>query len=454
MTVLGRLLSIVWGVMMVILHQGLAHADGRFEPLPRPFIAQLSNGMSMIVITDRRAPVAYHAVYYKVGAADEEAGKTGLAHFLEHLMFKGTKTIPDAQFSKIIADMGGRDNAFTSADATAYYQRIPIAHLEKVMAMEADRMVNLQLFPEDVASERDVVLEERSTRTDSRAVSLFYEELNATVYRNHPYGRPLIGWRSEIEKLNLEDAMAFYKKFYHPRNAVLVVAGDISGEDALALAEATYGHVTSETPVMAHQRPTEPPLRAARVVSMTDKRVGNPQFTTYFSAPSYFTATGVEAHALEILARYLGNDPTGLLHREFVRQRKTALSLGVYYMGRYRDHGHLVVYGVPVEGVSPQDLHHDVMEFLQQTVQETFEPERIELDKKALAGGALLGLDSVGALGDMYARTLTLGGDVDDVSHWPVRIKQVTAEIMAKVAQEVVKTDQSVTGFLMKDEQP
>jgi len=415
-------------------------------------MGKLSNGMEVLVVTDRRAPVAYHGVYYRVGAADEDAGKTGLAHFLEHLMFKGTERFPDAQFSPRVAKLGGKDNAFTSADITAYYQRVPVAVLEEVMAMEADRMTGLRLDEDDVASERDVVLEERSTRIDNSPASLFREELNAVFYRNHPYGRPLAGWRSEIEGLTRADALSFYERFYHPSNAVLVVAGDVSGEEVLAMAERTYGKISGDDAPKAHVRPEEPPIRAARTVRMSDPRVGNPQFSTYFMAPSYVSEGREDGPALDVLARRLGNDPSGLLYRHFVREQKKALAIGASYYGGARDHGVFILYGIPVEGVSPEELHGEVMEFMSRFGEDLPSAERVEVDKKALAGSTLLALDSVGALAQSYARTVTLGGSVSEAAAWPQAIGAVTPEDLVRVAKTYLDPKGAVTGFLTKED--
>ena len=187
----------------------------------------LANGLELVVIPDHRTPIVTHMVWYRVGSADEQAGKSGIAHFLEHLMFKGTKKNPAGYFSQLIASVGGQENAFTSSDYTAYYQRVPREHLAKMMELEADRMTGLVLTDEVVLPERDVVLEEQNSRVANNPRARLGEQMDAALYLNHPYGRPVIGWRPEIEKLNREDALAFYQRFYGPNNAVLVVAGDV-----------------------------------------------------------------------------------------------------------------------------------------------------------------------------------------------------------------------------------
>ncbi len=214
-----------------------AHASTRVSEF------RLSNGLQLVVIPDHRAPVVTQMIWYKVGAADEPRGSSGIAHFLEHLMFKGTDTIPPGQFSKIVARIGGEDNAFTNHDVTAYFQRVAKDRLPTVMAMEADRMANLRLTEEDVATERDVILEERRSRVDNDPGSILQEQMMAALYENHPYGVPIIGWEQEIAKLDREDALRFYKRFYAPNNALLVVAGDVEPEAVRQLAETTFGKV-------------------------------------------------------------------------------------------------------------------------------------------------------------------------------------------------------------------
>ncbi len=201
----------------------------------------LKNGLQVLVIPDHRAPVVTQMIWYKVGAADEPPGSSGIAHFLEHLMFKGTDLIPTGQFSKIIARNGGEDNAFTNHDVTAYFQRVAKDRLPKVMEMEADRMANLRLSEEDVATERKVILEERRSRVDNDPGSILQEQMMAALYANHPYGIPIIGWEHEIRALDREDALSFYRRFYAPDNAILVIAGDVEPEEVRRLAEETFG---------------------------------------------------------------------------------------------------------------------------------------------------------------------------------------------------------------------
>ena len=212
-------------------------------PRPRSRISRFANGLDVVVIPDHRAPVVTHMVWYRNGAADDPPGKSGIAHFLEHLMFKGTKNHPKGEFSEFVSEVGGQENAFTGNDFTAYFQQIAKQHLKACMEFEADRMTGLTLTDDIVAPERDVVLEERRMHCDSDPGAQLGEAVQATLFTHHPYGIPVIGWGHEIEGLGREDALAYYKRFYTPENAILVVAGDVEPEEARALAEQTYGKI-------------------------------------------------------------------------------------------------------------------------------------------------------------------------------------------------------------------
>src|SRR5437870_13028154 len=225
----------------------------------RPASFTLGNGMQVLVIPDHRTPVVTQMVWYKVGSADETPGKSGLAHFLEHLMFKGTANHPAGEFSKTVLKIGGNENAFTSTDYTGYYQRVPREQLGKMMEFEADRMTGLILRDENVLPERDVVLEEFNMRVANNPDARLTEQIMAALYLNHPYGRPVIGWHEEIEKLNRGDGLAFYKRFYAPNNAILVIAGDIDASDVRPMVEKNFANVPAQPAIPAKRlRPQEP----------------------------------------------------------------------------------------------------------------------------------------------------------------------------------------------------
>jgi zinc protease len=285
----------------------------------------LENGMQVVVIEDHRAPVVVHMVWYKIGAADESPGHSGIAHFLEHLMFQGTKTVPPEQLSKIVAAQGGSDNAFTSTDYTAYFQRVAADRLDLVMTLESDRMHNLILSQSDVDTERNVILDERSQRTDSDPGSLLGEQMAAAQYMNHPYGIPVIGWRHEIEGLSRQDALDFYHANYAPNNAILIVAGDVTPQDVLELAKKHYGPIPPSDKIRDRIRPTEPPQLAERRLVLADERVAQPYVVRNYLAAERNPGNQKESAALTMLAQLLGgNRATSVLPRALEFDQKIA----------------------------------------------------------------------------------------------------------------------------------
>ncbi|MEL6280460.1 MAG: pitrilysin family protein [Pseudomonadota bacterium] len=437
-----------------------AAAVGAFICLSTPFSAQateastgpkvttfeLSNGMQGVVIEDHRAPVVTHMVWYKVGAADEPPGQSGIAHFLEHLMFKGTDEIPPGEFSKIIAANGGQDNAFTSLDYTGYFQRIAADRLELVMKMEADRMVDLVLDEESVRTERDVVIEERNSRTDNNPQGRFSEQFNAAVYLNHPYGVPVIGWRHEIEELDRQDALDFYKLHYAPDQATLIVAGDVTPDAVQALAEKYYGPL-NPSGFVPFQRPVEPPQIAARRVYMSDEKVRQPYFTRAYLVESYVTAEPGEGEAFAVLAEIFGGGFTSRLSRELVQDQKTALGAGAYYRGLARDKTTFNFYGIPVEGVSLDELEAAADAVLAKLAEEGPTEEELERVKMSMISDEVFQQDSQSSMARMYGAALTIGLTVEDVKAWPDRIRAVTAEDV-KAAAASLSIERSVTGQL------
>ncbi|HLJ70061.1 MAG TPA: pitrilysin family protein, partial [Roseiarcus sp.] len=303
------------------------------ESGPKIVNFRLANGLEVVVIPDHRAPVVTHMVWYRNGSADDPPGKSGIAHFLEHLMFKGTAAHPQGEFSKVIAELGGQENAFTGNDYTAYFQRVAKQHLGVMMAFEADRMTGLQLTDEVVAPERDVVLEERRMHCDADPGAQLGEAMQAALFTHHPYGTPIIGWAHEIEDLSRADALAYYRRFYTPQNATLIVAGDVEPDEVRTLAETTYGKIKplGETP--QRRRPKEPPALARRTVTVNDEKVEQPVWQRCYLTPSYRTAQPGEAEAIEVLAHILGGGQTSLLYRVLTIEERIAAAIGAQYLG-------------------------------------------------------------------------------------------------------------------------
>jgi len=332
------------------------------EASPGPQISHftLENRLEVVVIPDHRTPVVTHMVWYKVGSADETAGKTGLAHFLEHLMFKGTKKNPMGLFSQTVATIGGQENAFTSSDYTGYFQRTSREHLKTLMEFEADRMTGLTLGEEEVRPELAVVLEEQNMRVANNPGARLEIQMDAELYLNHPYHHPVIGWRNEIEALTREDALAFYRRFYTPNDAVLVVAGDVTAEEVKTLAEETYGKVKPVTEIGPRVRPQEPVPEAPRTVTLADQRVAQPSLQRFYLVPSYASAKPGDSEALDVLAHILGHGSNSRLYQELVVDRGVAVNAGAGYEGTSLDATKLRISASPKPGTSLAQLEDAV----------------------------------------------------------------------------------------------
>jgi zinc protease len=414
----------------------------------------LENGMDVVVIEDHRAPVVTHMVWYRVGAADEAPGKSGIAHFFEHLMFKGTDDVAPGAFSGIIEAQGGNDNAFTSWDYTAYFQRVAADRLGLMMQLEADRMRDLILNEEVVATERNVILEERSQRVDSDPGALMREQARAAQFLNHPYGVPIIGWRHEIAQLNLPDALEFYQTFYAPNNAVLVVAGDVTPEQVRALANEHYGPL-KPTPGLSQERrrPVEPPQLAERRLVMADERVSEPVVARSYLAPERDPGAQQRAAALTYLAELLGGSgTTSVLARALQFESATAIYSTAFYDGLSLDHGTFGLAVLPAPGVSPQEAE-DAMDAAIAAFLETGpDLAAFERIKTQLRAAEIYALDSAERRARRYGEALTSGLTLTDVEEWPAVLQAVTPEDVMAVASETLDRRRSVTTWLLQAE--
>ena len=413
---------------------------------PTQFV--LENGMQVVVVPNPRVPVVIHMVWYKTGSADEPPGHSGIAHFLEHLMFKGTKTLQPGEFSQVVARNGGQQNAFTSYDYTAYYQVVAKDRLELVMQMEADRMKNLVLDEEQVQSERLVVLEERRQRIDNRPAAILSEQADATLYLKHPYRRPIIGWESEIRKLNLDAISEFYKNWYVPNNAILVVGGDVAADELRPLAQKYYGAIPySETPA---QFAKGVPLQyVARRVSLKDERVRQPSWSRIYSAPSYLSGASDYAHSLEVLAHVLGGGSTSRLYRRLVVEQKLAVSAGAWYEPTRRGPSRLILFASPREDVSMDDIEKAADSMLSEFLEEGPPDQEIERAKRRMLADAVYARDNLTTGAQVLGQALAVGLSIEDVEEWPQRISAVNKETMAQAAELVIDAARSVTTILL-----
>ena len=417
---------------------------------------RLDNGMDVVVIEDHRVPVVTHMVWYRAGAADEDRGKSGIAHFLEHLLFKGTKTAPGAEFSKAVALNGGKENAFTTSDTTAYYQRIARDRLEMVMTYEADRMINLRLTEADVKTERNVVLEERASRTGNNPSALLGEQMSAALYLSHPYGNPIIGWEHEIKALNRTDALEFYQRFYTPANAILVIAGDVTPDEVRALAKRTYGKIprrvdANGTPItFKRQRTLEPAPLAARRVVLEDPRVSAPRWRRMYLTASVSKAAPGEGPGLEILAQVLGGGPGSRLYRTLVIEKKLAIDAGAYYQGGQLDYGEFGIYALPAPGVTLEQIEAAVDAVIAQIRTGEVSTEELSQAKFHSVSQAIYARDSQYRLTRSFGTALVTGSTVDDVLAWPDLVESTTAAQVRKAAEKFLDLKRSVTGILRR----
>lgn len=414
---------------------------------------KLANGLDVVVLPDRRAPVVTQMVWYKAGSADEVAGTSGIAHFLEHLMFKGTKTHPAGEFSNAVSDIGGEENAFTTSDYTAYYQQVPAEALETVMGFEADRMENLVLSDEAVLPERDVILEERRQRTDNDPGSLLSEAMQAALFQNSHYGIPVIGWRHEMEQLSREDAIAWYDKFYTPNNATLIVAGDVTAEQVKMLAEKTFGKVQrrAEPGDRAELRAIEPEPVAARTVTLADARVTQPSFSRAYLVPSDTTAKPGEAEALDVLADVLGGGATSRLYRQLVVGKGIAANVGAYNASTALKEGQFGFYATPLgeAGIAPLEAGIDAE--IAKVQADGITAEELERAKNRVRKAVIYERDSQTSLARRYGAALSTGRTIADVDSYPDRIEAVTVEAVKAAANTYLQKKRSVTGYLLPE---
>ncbi|MEC9078131.1 MAG: pitrilysin family protein [Pseudomonadota bacterium] len=407
----------------------------------------LSNGMQVVVVTNRSAPAVVHMVWYKVGAADEPRGQSGIAHFLEHLMFKGTKHTPPGEFSKIVSRNGGTDNAFTSQDFTAYYQKVARNKLELVMKLEAERMTKLVLTDKEVLPERDVVLEERSSRTDNSPAAQLFEAQQAALYLNHPYRHPVIGWEHEIRELSTENALRFYKKFYAPNNAILIVSGDVSLEEIKPLAEKYYGSIPVGAEIV-RTRSVEPRHRAARRVSLSSAQVRQPSFSRIYIASSYRTAQRREAYALQVLAEILGGGTRSRLYRSLVLEQKKAISASVWYNPTALDYGEFGISVTPRGNLSLSQIEKALDRELLEIKTKSISSDEIRRAAKRLTAEAVYARDSLMAAPNIIGRALTTGQSLEDIEEWPERIMSVRVSEIVAAANKTLVLRNSVTSLL------
>lgn len=408
----------------------------------------LANGMKVLVRPDRRAPTVAHMVWYKAGAIDEVNGRTGVAHVLEHMMFKGTATVGPGEFSRRVAAMGGRENAFTSRDYTGYFQQIHKSRLAEVMALESDRMANLRLSKEEFDKEIRVVMEERRLRTEDRATAVLYEQLMAAVFTANPYRAPIVGWMSDLESMTVEDAQAWYDAWYSPANAVLVVAGDVEPAAVIALAESTYGKVATR-PVPARKPQTEPPQKGLRRIQVKAP-AENPYVAMAFRVPGLQAIDGDrEPYALELLSTLLDGGDSTRFTRHVVRGSRVANQAGAGYSMTQRGPALFTLDGTPADGRTTAEVEQALRAEIARIATEGVPQAELDRAKVQYVSSKVYKRDSVFAQAMELAGLEMVGLSHRDADRLLDKIRSVSADEVKAVAARYFGDDALTVATLL-----
>ncbi|MSP47743.1 MAG: insulinase family protein [Alphaproteobacteria bacterium] len=432
--------------LLVLAAVGLV--GGASAQVYQPETFKLANGLEVVVVDNPRVPAVAVMVWYRAGSADEPIGKGGIAHFLEHLMFKGTPTVGPGEYARLIGREGGTQNALTSYDYTAYWAEAASDRLEMVLKLEADRMVNLELTEAQVTSERDVILEERSQVVDNRPSSQLGEQARGLLYQHYPYRLPVIGWRHEIQKLSRDDALAWYRRYYAPNNAILVVAGDVSVDRLKPLAEKYFGPIPSRA-MPERWRPDEPPARAARRLTMKSEQVGTASMSRTYQAPSHRYGDAKQPYALQVLAELFGGSATSRLYRLLVVDQPLATSAGAYYEASTIGPGSFGFYASPRQGRTVEDVEAALDQALEKLLSEGPTEDEVARAKRRLAAASAFARDSLRGPAMALGAALAIGRATADVESWPRRIEAVTRDEVIAAARAVLRPESSVTSILL-----
>lgn len=411
----------------------------------------LSNGMEVVVVPNTKMPVISHMVWYKIGSADEQPGKSGIAHFLEHLMFKATKNHKTGEFSKQIAKVGGNDNAFTDTDYTAYYQNIPKNALELVMGLESDRMQNLQFDEKEVLKERDVILEERRMRIDSRPASMLSEQMQAALFLNHPYHRPIIGWYNEMAGLTMQDAENWHRDYYNPANAVLVVSGDITAAELKPLAEKYYGKIPAGKKAVRSNFVQEPEHIVPHTVKLADSKVTKEELFRYYIAPSQLYGKKEYSYALLMLSYLLGGNDTSVLYQDMVVKNKKAVEVGSDYDNLNMGPSIFAIQAKPADGTNLEQLEAMLDANIASVIKNGVNEADLARAKKATIAASIYEREDLRTLAHKYGQAAALGLGAAYIDNWEKNINAVTAADVKAAAKYVLNEKNMVTGYLLPD---
>lgn len=408
---------------------------------------RLKNGLKVIVVENDRAPIVSQMIWYNVGSVDEEYGKSGLAHFLEHLMFKGTTQFPNGYFSKYISKNGGSENAFTSFDYTAYYQIIPSDKVEKIIELESDRMRNLTLTKEQVETEKKVILEERYQRIDSSPSAILDESMRKSLFPNHAYGTPIIGWEHEIESLDYQDVKQFYKKYYIPSNATLIFSGDISLEKAKRLTKKYFGNIN-----VAEKSIDRPILSDPIIKPYIRINYDHPSVKQKIWKKSYKTKSYIESIkngiALDIGMKILGGGSTSILYDELVKKKKLVSSIGGYYRGMSRDMATVNLYAIPNENITVVDLESEIENLMETAINSGITEKQFKLQKKKYLYDALYLQDSIFQPAQIIGEAVTIGIDLNEIQKWNETLLEISLDDVKSELKKLLQNKNYVIGIL------
>jgi zinc protease len=412
---------------------------------------QLRNGLTVVVMPSDRIPAVVHALFVRAGGADDPYGKSGLAHFVEHLLFTGTKDYPEGEYDRAIVRLGGEHNAYTTRDYAVFHTTIAKQYLARVMALEADRLQNLTLQPARAAREVGVIEEERKWRVDNRLSALLDEQMAAVLLLNHPYRQPLIGWTEDIARFRVEDAKQFIARYYRPSNMVLVIAGDVSVAEARKLAQQYYAPLRAGIAPTRHW-PNEPlSVRAERRVVLRDARAEQPRLVIGYLAPSIGFGDTKASLPLMLYVQYLGGSETSLLYRQLVEEQKLATSVAVDYDNLVKGPGQVTVAMTPAEGVTPEQLERAYQAVLNQALAVPPSIKDVARARSLMRASAIFAQDGLEPLAHLIGQLYMLGLDEKYFYHWADNLEKVTDAEMMAVARLTLRSQNSVVGVLTAD---
>ncbi len=421
-----------------------SNASGQSKFEPKTF--SLSNGLKVVILENKRAPVVAQMIWYDFGSGVESKGKSGLAHFMEHLMFKGTKKFPDNYYSEFLSRIGGSENAFTSYDYTAYYQIFPSSEIARVLSMEADRMTNLTLNKKNVEVEKQVILEERFQRIESDPSAKLDESMRSILFPNNYYGRPIIGWKHEIEKLKIDDVIEFYKKYYIPNNATLVLSGDVDFNKAKKLVKKYFGRIKKGKKIEINEL-KDPNLNTSVFVKMSHPTVKQRIWKKFYRTSSYVSDID-NSIALDIGMKILASGSSSLLYQELVNKQRKFSVIGAYYQGLTKGEGNIYFYAIPVEGVNTADIDKIIMDEIKKILDDGLKKKRFEIEKKKYFFDMIYQRDGILNPAQIYGEALTIGMSLEDINNWNKKIKKIEIEDVSKALKNFLNNQNYVIGEL------